>query len=111
VELGALLPILLLVVAFWLLILRPARARQNQANAVLRQLGVGARVMTTAGLFGTITALEDSEVELEIAPGVRVRYVKAAIGQVVEPAPEGSGAAGTSGTAEPSVLEGDTPEA
>ena len=53
--------------------------------------------MTTAGLFGTITALEDDQVELEIAPGVRVRYVKAAIAQVVEPAPEAPETAGTSG--------------
>jgi preprotein translocase subunit YajC len=67
--------------------------------------------MTTAGLFGTITALEDTEVELEIAPGVRVRYVKAAIAQVVEPAPDASASSGTSATGEPSVLEGDTPEA
>jgi preprotein translocase subunit YajC len=111
VEIGALLPILLLVVAFWLLILRPARARQNAANAVMRQLGVGARIMTTAGLFGTITALEDDQVELEIAPGVRVRYVKAAIAKVVEPAPEAPEAVGTSSTGEASSVEGDTPEA
>jgi len=111
VEIGALLPIVLLIAAFWLLILRPARARQNQANAVMRQLGVGSRIMTTAGLFGTITALEDDEVELEIAPGVRVRYVKAAIAKVVEPAPAAPETVGTSSTAEPSILEGDTPEA
>jgi preprotein translocase subunit YajC len=111
VEIGALLPILLLVAAFWLLILRPARARQNAANAVMRHLGVGARIMTTAGLFGTITALDDDEVELEIAPGVRVRYVKAAIAKVVEPATTADESAGTSSIAAPSILEGDTPEA
>ncbi len=110
-EIGALLPILLLIAAFWLLILRPARARQNAANAVMRQLGVGARIMTTAGLFGTITALEDDQVELEIAPGVRVRYVKAAIAQVVEPAPAAPESVGTSSTGESSSVEGDTPEA
>jgi preprotein translocase subunit YajC len=111
VELGALLPILLLVVAFYFLILRPARTRQNQANAVMRSLEVGARVMTTAGLFGTITALEDDQVELEIAPGVRVRYVKAAIAQVVEPAPGGGAGEGTSTGSGTSLTEGDTPEA
>jgi preprotein translocase subunit YajC len=110
-QLGPLLPILLLVGAFYLLILRPAKARQNQANAVLRQLSVGARIMTTAGLFGTVTALEDDEIELEIAPGVCVRYVKAAVAKVVEPGPAVEEPAGTSGAAEASRVEGDTPEA
>lgn len=109
-QLGPLLPILLLVGAFYLLILRPAKARQNQTNAVLRQLAVGSRIMTTAGLFGTVTALEDDEIELEIAPGVRVRYVKAAVAKVVEPAIPAEEAAGTSAASEASRVEGDTPE-
>jgi preprotein translocase subunit YajC len=106
-QLGPLLPILLLVVVFYLLVLRPARARQAQAQAVARQLAPGTRVMTTAGLFGTITAVEDDQVELEIADGVRVRYVKAAIAKVVAE-PE---AAGTSADSLSSVVESDTPEA
>jgi preprotein translocase subunit YajC len=109
--LGPLLPILLLVGAFYLLILRPAKARQNQANAVMSQLGVGSRIMTTAGLFGTVTAIDDDEIELEIAPDVRVRYVKAAVAKVVEPGAPGSESAGTSEAAGASRVEGDTPEA
>ena len=106
-KLGPLLPILLLVAAFWLLIVKPARARQSQTNAVMSQLEVGKRVMTTSGLFGTVTDLEDGEVELEIAPAVRVRYVRAAIAKVIEPvAPTG-----TSASDDASVLQNDTPEA
>ncbi len=83
-NLGALLPIVLLVGLFYLLILRPARARQSQQRATVSRLAPGVRVMTTAGLFGTITAIEGDEVELEIAEGVRVRYVAAAIAKVIE---------------------------
>jgi preprotein translocase subunit YajC len=105
-QLGPLVPILLLVVVFYLLVLRPARARQSQQQAVVRQLEPGVRVMTTAGLFGTISAVEDDQVELEIADGVRVRYVKAAIAKVVEaPTPTGTSEAPAS-----SVVESDTPE-
>jgi preprotein translocase subunit YajC len=84
-TLAGLLPILLLVVAFYFFIVRPSRRRTEDARKVSGSLRVGAEVMTTAGLFGTVTALEDDRVELEIAPGVRVRYVRAAIATVVEP--------------------------
>ncbi|MFN8167222.1 MAG: preprotein translocase subunit YajC [Candidatus Nanopelagicales bacterium] len=110
-QLGPLLPIVLLIGAFYLLIIRPARTRQNQANAVLRQLEPGKRIMTTAGLFGTVTAIEGDEIELEIAPGVQVRYVKGAVAKVIEPPEAVDPVTGTSAQREPSVLEGDTPEA
>jgi preprotein translocase subunit YajC len=106
-SLGPLLPILVIVLAFWLLILRPARKRQRDAAAVRSRLEPGARVMTTAGLFGTLTAVEGDEVELEIAEGVRVRYVAAAIARVI-PEPD---AQGTTPGAAPSVGEADTPQA
>jgi len=107
VTLGQTLPLLLLLVAMYFLLLRPARARQAQQRATLASLEPGRKVMTTAGLFGRITSIEDGEVELEIAPGVVVRYVAAAIARIV-PEPE---AEGTSPGAQPSILGDDTPPA
>lgn len=43
----------------------------------------GTRIMTTSGLYATVTAMADDTVELEIAPGVRTTWVKAAIREVV----------------------------
>lgn len=106
-QLGSLLPILLLVGLFYVLVLRPARTRQAKQRATVASLAPGTRVMTTAGLFGTITAVEDDQVELEIAAGVRVRYVAAAIAKIVEEPTT----AGTSGEREASIYEGDTPGA
>lgn len=109
-SIGAYLPLLLIVVAFWFLILRPARKRQADQQAVVSALAPGARVMTTAGLFGTVVAVEGTEVELEIAPGVVVRYVTAAVAKVVEPAPQRTdtvAAEGGSGP-EPSIFGDDT---
>lgn len=45
----------------------------------------GTRVMTTTGLFGTVTAIDNEDVILEIAPNIETRWVKAAIGRVVTP--------------------------
>lgn len=108
-NLTSLLPLLLIGVAFYFLVLRPARARQSAAIAVRSQLAPGARVMTTAGLFGTIEALDGDDVLLEIAPGVTVRYVAAAIAKVVEPVADTALAGeGTAAESRPSIIEGDT---
>lgn len=84
-QLGAFVPLLLVAAAFYFFILRPARRRQQQATSLSASLRVGQRVMTTAGLFGTLRAVRDDEVDMEIAPGVVVSFVRAAIARVVEP--------------------------
>lgn len=65
--------------------------KQKRVAAATREmhdsLVPGARVMTTSGLHATITAVADDTIELEIAPGLRTTWVKAAVREVVVPAP------------------------
>ena len=65
--------------------------KQKRAAAATKQmhesLVVGARVMTTSGLHGTVTAIADDTIELEIAPGLRTTWVRAAVREVVVPGP------------------------
>jgi preprotein translocase subunit YajC len=107
VTLGTLLPFLVLIVAFYFLILRPARTRQASAAAVRAKLHPGSEVMTTSGLFGTVTAVDGDKVVLQIADGVSVRFMAAAIAQVVEQPSVGGTTEGT----QASITEDDTPEA
>lgn len=86
-SLGTLLPIVLIGVVFYLLIMRPARNRQRKQAEMMSSLTPGTRVMTTAGVYGTLVAIDDDDAELEIAPGVVIRVVKAAIGKVIDPVP------------------------
>lgn len=82
VEAGALIfPALLLLLVFFLV--STQRKRQRQVQSVQQQLEPGVKVMTTAGLFGTLSGIEDNEVLIEIAPGVVCRYVRAAIAKVI----------------------------
>ena len=78
-----LIPLVLILGAFYFLILRPAKARQRQQLELQRQVEPGATIMTTSGMFGTVTAVEDDAVHVEIAPGTVVRFTKAAVGRVV----------------------------
>ncbi len=90
---NSLLPIIFIAVmmlAFYFLVLRPAKRRQTEAVAVQSQLAPGLQIMTTAGIYGTVAAVDDDTVIIEIAPGVPVKYAKAAVAQIVSPAVDGS---------------------
>jgi preprotein translocase subunit YajC len=86
----ALLPFVILLLAFWLLIIRPARMRARQASQLQDQLAPGVEVMTSSGLYATVAAVEEDAVILEASPGTRTRWAKAAVARVV-PAPAAEG--------------------
>lgn len=72
--------------AFYFLMIRPSKKRQKAQAQMLANLGPGTRIMTTAGMFGTIVGRNDEdEVQLEIAPGIVITVVTAAIARSVEP--------------------------
>lgn len=82
------LPLVLLALVFFLLIIRPMRARQRELSAVKRMqdaLQPGARVMITSGIHGTIRTLDDDTIGLEVAPGVVITVARAAVAEVSEP--------------------------
>jgi preprotein translocase subunit YajC len=65
---------------FYLLIFRPQKRRVAAIRALQGALELGDEVVTTSGIYGTITALRDEYLELEIAPGVVVKVARGAIG-------------------------------
>lgn len=86
-----LLPFAAIAAAFWLLIIRPASTRRKAQAALVAALAPGQRIMTTAGVFGTVAAIDGERVSVEVAPGVVIEMLAAAIAQVVpvpaEPGP------------------------
>jgi preprotein translocase subunit YajC len=97
---GSLLPIVVLVLAFWFLFLRPARKRQQQVQRLQSSIAVGDRVMLTSGIFGRVTQLDDETLDLEVAPGVVISALRHAVSQVVEPRPDAVDESGSTGTGE-----------
>jgi preprotein translocase subunit YajC len=69
------LPVLLIVFMVF-----TQRKRQRETRSLQAALSVGDEVCTTSGLFGTITALDDTVVTLQVSPGVTVRFDRRAIG-------------------------------
>jgi preprotein translocase subunit YajC len=84
--LGMLFPFLLILLVFWLLFWRPAQKRRQQETQMHNALVPGVEVMTKAGIFATVVEIHEQDVLLEIAPGTRIRMLKAGVGEVVTPA-------------------------
>lgn len=81
-PLTLLLPVGILVF-FWLVLIRPQRKRQREAQQMQAELQPGQEVMTAGGLFGTVQSVDDDTVVLETSPGITQRYIRRAIVQVV----------------------------
>ncbi len=77
----------LLLVAFYVFVVRPQRRQVTAHRAFVASLEVGDEVITAGGLYGTVRALRDDVVELEVADAVVVRMARAAIARpVAQPA-------------------------
>ena len=97
-----LFPFIILALLAVLLFVLPARQRrtmQARAQALQESLTVGTPVMTTSGLHGTVARLDETTVDLELAPGVVVTFVRAAIMEIRQPVTgiPGDDAPGTAG--------------
>jgi preprotein translocase subunit YajC len=113
-----------LLVILYFLMVRPQQQRLRAQRALVASIEVGDEVVTTAGMFGTITHLDADVATLEIAEGVEVRIARAAIGRLatdlsdaeaVAPADAdadspGSAVADDAGPADPHADTGDTVE-
>ena len=74
-----LLPFVLVVGIFYFVILLPTKRRQQKVQAFLAELKVGDRIVTSGGLFGTITRLSDSSIQVQVADKVRVEMSRNAV--------------------------------
>ena len=80
--------IVLMVVAFYFLIMRPQRKRQQAIQQTMSELGPGSRVLLNSGVFGTVITVGDRQATVEIAPGVEMTILKQAIARVATEADE-----------------------
>ena len=77
------LPIIGMVAIFWFLIIRPQMRQQKAHREKIAAVKKGDQVVTAGGLVGKVTKVDEQYAEIEIAQGVRVKAVKATIGDIV----------------------------
>lgn|SRR5688500_5645698 len=75
------LPLLLIGVVFYFLLIRPQNQRRRAQMEMQSSIEVGDDIVTTAGIYGTITEIDDDYgiVTIEVAPNTEMRFARAAI--------------------------------
>jgi preprotein translocase subunit YajC len=78
-----LLPFVLIFVIMYFLILRPQQKRVKAHQEMVKNVRRGDTVVTSGGLVGKVTkVIDDDQIEVEIAEGIRVRQVRAMVSDV-----------------------------
>ncbi|MEI9805823.1 MAG: preprotein translocase subunit YajC, partial [Pseudolabrys sp.] len=79
----SLLPFVLIFVIMYFLILRPQQKRVKMHAEMVKNVRRGDTVVTNGGLIGKVTkVIDDDQIEIEIADGVRIRHMRAMVSDV-----------------------------
>ncbi|WP_071673686.1 preprotein translocase subunit YajC [Nioella nitratireducens] len=89
---GSFIPLILIFVIMYFLMIRPQQQQRKQHEAMVAALRRGDQIVTAGGLIAKVSKVkDDSEVEVELTDGVKVRVVRNTIARVInktEPATE-----------------------
>lgn len=99
-----LLVIVIALLGFWAIVMRPTRVQQRRVAELQAELSVGDEVIISAGIFGTVVAIQDDRVQLQIAPGTVITVARQV---VVRAAPEAEAPAGDDAAPEDPKTEDD----
>ena len=74
------LPFALILAIFYFIILLPMRRQRKKIQEFQSALKIGDKVVTTSGIYGSITRLQDKSVQIQIADKVRIEVTRVAVG-------------------------------
>ncbi|RVT39795.1 preprotein translocase subunit YajC [Sphingobium algorifonticola] len=80
------LPLVLIFVVFYFLLIRPQQKRMKDHKAKIDAVKKNDQVVTGGGLVGKVVRVDDLYVDVELAPGMKVKAVKAMLTDVIDPA-------------------------
>lgn len=76
------LPIIVMFIAMWFILIRPAQKRQKATATMQTSLKRGDRVVTVGGLHGEVDAIEDATVYILVDGTTRLKFERQAIGRI-----------------------------
>ena len=100
-----LLVIVAAMLGFWAIVMRPARNQQKRVAQLQDSLEVGQEVVLSSGIFGTVRALTEGRVELEVAPGTVLTVARQVVVRQVSDLEDGT----TADQETPDDTHSDTP--
>lgn len=82
---GSLLMLVIIMVIFYFVLVRPQKKRAQEHSALLKSLAPGDEVVTIGGVYGFVNRVEDGEIFLEVSEGTEIRLTKTAVSKRVDP--------------------------
>ncbi|MBU1169887.1 MAG: preprotein translocase subunit YajC [Proteobacteria bacterium] len=76
---AAFVPLILMFVIFYFLLIRPQQKKAKEHQEMITNLKKGDKVVTSGGIHGVVTKVEDTDVQLEIAEKIRIKVTRANI--------------------------------
>lgn len=86
------LPLIIIMVIFYVLLILPAQRRQKKTQAMLSALKTGDKVVTNGGLYGTIVGIDGEAVQMRIgvgSDGIKVKVARSAVAGLESEGKEG----------------------
>ena len=80
----AFVPLILMFVIFYFLLIRPQQKKAKEQQEMINNLKKGDRIITSGGIHGTITSLDDTTITLEIADSVKIKISRGNVGATVQ---------------------------
>jgi preprotein translocase subunit YajC len=84
--LSGFIPLILMFVIFYFLLIRPQQKKTKEHRAMIANLKKGDRIITSGGLYGRITGMDENTLTVEIADKVRVKVARGNVGAKVQTA-------------------------
>ena len=81
------IPLILMFVIFYFLLIRPQQKKTKEHREMISNLKKGDRVITSGGIYGRITGMDENTLTIEIADKVRVKLARGNVGARVQSAP------------------------
>ena len=83
-PIAAFLPIVLIVIVFYFLLIRPQQKRAKEHRTMLEALKTGDQVVTIGGMHGTVAAIDQDKVVVRVADNVKLTFNRSAIAGVIK---------------------------
>ncbi len=77
--LTAFVPLILMFVIFYFLLIRPQQKKAKEHQEMVAALKKGDKVITSSGMYGVITKVEENDIQVEIAENVRIKMIRSNI--------------------------------
>lgn len=86
---GSILMLVIIMVIFYMVLIRPQKKRMQEHTALLKALAPGDEVVTTGGVYGFVNQVDDDVVYLEVSEGTEIRFSKQAVARRIDEVPAG----------------------